>query len=84
MSRRMCRAASRLARWKNLRDKAGKAVRKLFRFGRRKSRLLAQEVQRHDGYAFFPSRQIGLYMAKLFLVRTFAVLLMLVLILANA
>jgi lipopolysaccharide export system permease protein len=30
---------------------------------------------------FFPSRQIGLYMAKLFLVRTFAVLLMLVLIL---
>jgi lipopolysaccharide export system permease protein len=31
--------------------------------------------------SFFPSRQIGLYMAKLFLVRTFAVLLMLVLIL---
>lgn len=30
---------------------------------------------------FFPSRQIGLYMAKLFLVRTFAVLIMLVLIL---
>ncbi len=30
---------------------------------------------------FFPSRQIGLYMAKLFLVRTVAVLLMLVLIL---
>jgi lipopolysaccharide export system permease protein len=30
---------------------------------------------------FFPSRQLGLYMAKLFLVRTFAVLLMLVLIL---
>jgi lipopolysaccharide export system permease protein len=31
--------------------------------------------------SFFPSRQIGLYMARLFLVRTFAVLLMLVLIL---
>lgn len=31
--------------------------------------------------SFFPSRQIGLYMAKLFLVRTFSVLLMLVLIL---
>lgn len=31
--------------------------------------------------SFFPSRQISLYMAKLFLVRTFAVLLMLVLIL---
>jgi lipopolysaccharide export system permease protein len=31
--------------------------------------------------SFFPSRQLGLYMARLFLVRTFAVLLMLVLIL---
>lgn len=31
--------------------------------------------------SFFPSRQIGLYMSKLFFVRTFAVLLMLVLIL---
>ena len=30
---------------------------------------------------FFPSRQIGWYMARLFLVRTFAVLLMLVLVL---
>ena len=76
--RRLCprRPADRRAR--TVFDKASKAIRALLPGRRRKT---SRRPRRDDLLNFFPSRTMSLYMGKMFLIRTFAILAALVLVL---